>query len=108
MLTIIQKAEKLVGYLKIQSRQSDTVIDNVLDKLFDRERQRLLIQQDEWRNELTQFEEQYQLSSADFYQKFARGEMGDEIDFVDWAAAWRVYQTILRSLNFVSLEIISS
>jgi hypothetical protein len=33
-----------------------------------------------------QFEAEYALSSTDFYRRYESGEMGDELDFVEWAA----------------------
>lgn len=103
-MTTIEKAEKLVDYLRLHHREADTVIDKVLDKLFDRERQVLLEQRDELSSELVQFERQYALNSDEFYEKFEHGEMGDEIDIVDWAGAWRVYQTVLKSLATIQIE----
>jgi len=108
MLTTIDKAEKLAQYLKLHQRQADPVIDNVLEKLLDRERQQLFKQRDELQVELEQFEQQYGLSSAEFYARFERGEMGDDLDFVDWSGAWRVYQTVLDSLAMLKVEATTS
>jgi len=33
---------------------------------------------------LKQFEERYQMSSEDFYQRFQAGELEDTIDFFEW------------------------
>jgi len=33
---------------------------------------------------LKQFEEHYQMSSEDFYQRFQAGELEDTIDFFEW------------------------
>ncbi len=104
MMTTIEKAERLVQYLKLHRREADPLIDNVLDKLLDRERQNLLKQRDQLRAELEHFEQLYGTDSSEFYAKFERGEMGDDIDFVDWSGAWRVYQTILDSLAVLKAE----
>lgn len=103
-MTTIEKAEKLAQYLKLHHRETDPVIDNVLDKLLDRERQNLIKQRDELRVELKQFEQQYGTTSSDFYAQFERGEMGDDLDFVDWSGAWRVYQTVQDSLAILEPE----
>lgn len=78
MDTTIDKAERLTHYLKAQHRKSDAVIDPVLDKLLDQERQSLLKQRAELRSELDQFERQYGLDSPEFCAKFERGEMFSE------------------------------
>jgi hypothetical protein len=68
METTIDKAERLTRFLKVHRRESDAVIDPVLDKLLDRERQALSKQRDELRVELDQFESQYGLKSPEFYK----------------------------------------
>jgi hypothetical protein len=99
METTFEKAERLTYYLKAHRRESDALIDPVLDKLIDQERRALLRQRDELRAELDQFEELYGLRSDQFAQKFEQGNMGDDFDFFDWAATWNMYQTILESLE---------
>ena len=99
METTADKVERFARFLKIHRRESDAVIDPVLDKLVDRERQHLLKQRNELQSELEHFERQYALESSEFYAKFKRGEMGDEVDFVDWYSAWRMYQNTLESLK---------
>ncbi|QTA84199.1 hypothetical protein [Desulfonema magnum] len=37
-------------------------------------------------NKLRVFEEKYRLSSAEFYERFQQGKMGDEQDFFEWKA----------------------
>lgn len=38
--------------------------------------------------ELRKFEERYGLSSAEFYDKYNRGEMGDSEDVIEWAGLY--------------------
>ncbi|MDM8559583.1 hypothetical protein [Candidatus Parabeggiatoa sp. HSG14] len=37
-------------------------------------------------NQVTIFEHTYSMISSEFYTRYERGEMGDEIDFVEWAS----------------------
>lgn len=99
METTIDKAKRFTHFLEVQHRKSDAIIDPVLDKLLDRERQSLLKQRDDLRAELDQFESQYALESSEFHKKFKRGEMGDGMDFFEWYGAWRMYQNTLKSLK---------
>jgi hypothetical protein len=108
METTADKVERFARFLKIHHRESDAVIDPVLDKLLDRERQSLLKQRDELCAELDYFERQYALKSSEFYEKFQRGEMGDDVDFVEWYGAWRMYQNTLESLKTLDSEFIPS
>ena len=102
METTVTKIKRLSYFLETHHRYSDAVIDPVVDKLLDRERQTIIKQRDEIRADLDQFEQRYRIESSEFNEKFMRGEMGDDIDFVDWSGTWRVYQTTLNSL--ASLE----
>lgn len=40
---------------------------------------------------LHDFEAQYGMSSADFFHKFSKGELGDAGDFIMWAGLYETY-----------------
>jgi hypothetical protein len=48
---------------------------------------------------LVAYEQRYQMSSADFYDRYQRGEIGDSIDFVEWAGDYQHYQAIKEELE---------
>jgi 2-polyprenyl-6-methoxyphenol hydroxylase-like FAD-dependent oxidoreductase len=48
---------------------------------------------------LVAYEQRYQMSSADFYSRYQRGEIGDSIDFVEWAGDYQHYQEIKEELE---------
>jgi glycine/D-amino acid oxidase-like deaminating enzyme len=48
---------------------------------------------------LVAYEQRYQMSSADFYARYQRGEIGDSIDFVEWAGDYQHYQEIKEELE---------
>jgi len=41
---------------------------------------------------LAKFEERYQISSAEFFKKMERGELGDTEDFIEWAGEYELLQ----------------
>ncbi|MDO8616481.1 MAG: hypothetical protein Q7T33_12220 [Dehalococcoidia bacterium] len=43
--------------------------------------------------DLKDFEEKFGMSSKEFYEKFSRGEMGDDQDVIEWAG---LYEWSLR------------
>jgi len=47
---------------------------------------------------LMHFEQQYKMTSAEFYEKFNRGEMGDSMDFVQWAGRYRLYRDLEKKV----------
>jgi len=46
--------------------------------------------------ELNAFEQQYGISTVEFYARFKAGLMGDGRDFMKWAGAFDDYQYLLR------------
>jgi hypothetical protein len=48
---------------------------------------------------LVAYEQRYQMSSADFYVRYQKGEMGDTIDFVEWAGDYQHYLEIKDELE---------
>ena len=42
------------------------------------------------KQELRQFEAKHRMSSADFYEKYNRGEMGDSAEVMRWSALYEM------------------
>lgn len=38
-------------------------------------------------------------TSSEFYLRFRAGELGDEMDFVEWSVFYEMYQAILQRLE---------
>jgi hypothetical protein len=41
-----------------------------------------------YEHDLREFEERGQLGSAEFYQRLESGELGDNMDYFEWAGLW--------------------
>ena len=56
--------------------------------------------------DLTLLEQKYGLDSAEFYARYQRGEMGDEIEIMRWASRFEMYQEMKKELDntFALLE----
>ena len=48
---------------------------------------------------LVVYEQQYQISSTDFYARYQRGEMEDTTDFVEWAGDYQHYLQLKEELE---------
>lgn len=81
-LAKIKRLEKLVQEFPI----NDNMLDLTLDKIFDREINKLEIKIADFTNQIRQWEENYQINSTSFLEKFESGQMGDNMDFIDWAS----------------------
>jgi len=51
--------------------------------------------------DLTLLEHQYNLDSEEFFTRFQRGEMGDNIDFIRWANKYEIYQETKTDMEHV-------
>ncbi len=51
-------------------------------------------------NQLRDFEQRYQMSSDDFYQRYQEGELDDELQHcIAWAAAYELFVKTRRALE---------
>ena len=48
---------------------------------------------------LVAYEQRYQMSSADFYARYRKGDMGDSADFVEWAGDYQHYLDLKQELE---------
>ena len=49
--------------------------------------------------DLTLLEQKHGLSSAEFYQRYQRGEMGDEMEIMRWASKFEIYEKMKDDLD---------
>ncbi|MCL4833417.1 MAG: hypothetical protein KJZ86_13320 [Caldilineaceae bacterium] len=49
--------------------------------------------------ELRCFETKYEMSSKDFCRRFNAGEIGDDFDFFDWNASYRMYLSLRKAID---------
>jgi len=48
---------------------------------------------------LVAYERRYQMSSADFYARYRKGEMGDKTEFVEWVGDYQHYLELKEELE---------
>ncbi|WP_431190007.1 antitoxin TumA [Desulfurivibrio dismutans] len=48
---------------------------------------------------LSSYESQRNMDSEEFFNRYNRGELGDELDFVEWANDYRHYLELRRQLS---------
>lgn len=105
METAIRTLDKLrsLEQLYRQGFRSE-VIDRAIDKLLAAEAERALAERRDLEARLSAYEEQFNMSSAEFYSRFQAGELGDEIDFVEWSVFYEMYQAILQQLEVLGAD----
>lgn len=73
----------------------DQVLEKLLSVALDRQRQRLK----RYEAELSEFETRYGMDSASFYERFEAGELGDAMDFCEWAGVFRLRQDLRGKIH---------
>lgn len=82
----LYQIKQLEKYIIFNPNSIDDIFANTIAKLYNREQIRLKKLIESLEEQLKEFEEQYSLSSKDFDEKYNKGEIGDDIDFVEWSA----------------------
>jgi len=80
-----------------------TEFDLVFEKLLDLTRSQQRLRLARYERDLREFEERYSMDSATFYRRFEAGELGDAMDFCEWAGLYELRQDLLeksRRLEF--------
>ena len=76
------------------SSSNDKNFDQLLGKLLEAtlsQQQRLLRQ---YALDLQEFEQRFDMKSPVFYRQFEAGELGDDMDFFEWAGLYELYQEV--------------
>ncbi len=54
--------------------------------------------------DMAAFEKKYQMPSSEFYQKFQAGQMGDDFEFFEWSAVYRMYTGTRRAIELALMR----
>ncbi len=87
-----------------QGSYSDTLVLS-LRKIILQEIHIIQVEIQDLEKDLKAFEEQYQLSSEQFYQQFKTGQLGDDIDFVEWSAFYQMWCSLQERLTLLQTQI---
>lgn len=102
MTATLEKVRRLEQYVELVNGQVDQVLESTIDKILDRERQRLLLQQARLESQIADFEARYGWASDEFYPRFERGELGDNIDFIEWSATIEMARNLRRTIELLT------
>ena len=104
MLTTLEKIKLLEQYLSVDNSTVDPVLDKTINKLLERERARVLQIKDRLSDQYKGFEKNYSLGSEEFYARYKKGEMGDEMDFIEWAATAEMLANLEKQLSILEIK----
>ncbi len=98
MAAVLEKVRQLEQYIQVTNGQVDWMLETTLDKLLDRERQKLRQQLTRLKSQTTDFETRYGWTSDEFYPRFERGELGDEMDLIEWSATLNMIANLQHTI----------
>ena len=98
-------AERLHALAELYEQgQASDLMDRTLDKLLHHEAEQSQAQLHQLEADLAEFEHQYNLSSTDFYRQYQAGQMGDDMDYVEWASLVQMADNLKKRLHLLSGE----
>jgi hypothetical protein len=92
-MTTLTKLKKLEKY--VNTYGEDHLIASSLSKIVDYKIQQYEKLLNELRDDLIAFEKKYKKKSDEFDRSFKSGELGDDMDFVEWSSLFDMYKRIL-------------
>lgn len=99
-VTDVREKLKVLQEVVPHDRQGDLLLDKLLAEIARQYRIRL----ERYERDLRSFEQRHGLLSAEFYERFEAGLLGDEMDFFEWAGLyelWHILQEKVQRLEAI-------
>lgn len=77
----------------------ETELESVLGKVLDVALSRHRLRLERYTRDLREFEQRYGMESSAFYQRFESGELGDAMDFFEWAGLYELRKDLLEKIH---------
>jgi hypothetical protein len=101
-MTVLEKIKILERYVAIDPSMIDPVMEMAIDKLLKRETTRVGDMHLRIDGQIAAFEVKYNLSSVEFRSRYDdAGSIGDDMDFIEWAATLDMREKVQRHLSMI-------
>ncbi|MCX5977036.1 MAG: hypothetical protein NTV33_09490 [Coprothermobacterota bacterium] len=100
-MTILEKIQILERYVSVDPSMIDSVLEMAIDKLLKRETMRMGDMHLRINDQVVAFEAEYKMSSEEFRSRYDKGSIGDDMDFIEWAATLDMREKIQRHLSMI-------
>ena len=107
MLNTLEKVKRLEQYLGFDDPPNDPVVDRTITKLLLRESARMEVLQTRLSKQIKKFEQDYHVPSAEFYAHYEQGDMGDDMDFIEWASTLDMLSNVKKRLTILESHSVS-
>jgi hypothetical protein len=55
--------------------------------------------------ELQEYERQHEMTSQEFFERYQRGELGDDVEFIEWAGTYRIFQRLKHRVETALMRV---
>lgn len=93
-MSAVQKLEVLKDVY-----EEEPALDRVLAKLLEVVLNEYRLRLQRYDQTLEEFESRYEMDSETFYEHFETGELGDAMDFFEWAGLYELRQDLLEKIQ---------
>jgi len=80
-------------------------LDRILGKLLDVALSHHRLRLERYEHDLREFENRFDMESATFYRRFEAGELGDAMDFFEWAGLYELWQALRERIHRLELAL---
>ena len=87
-----------------EHKQIDHLTARTLNKLVDLETSRIRMQLEDIERVMADYERQYSMKTAEFFEQFEAGKLGDRMDFIEWSSLTKMAAHLRSVLEEVSSE----
>ncbi len=78
---------------------NETELDRVMGKVLDMALSQHRLRLERYERDLREFERRYGMGSEAFYRRFEAGELGDAMDFFEWAGLYELRQDLMEKIR---------
>ena len=99
---VVRRLEQLAEFYR--QEQASELMERTLDKLLNYEAETCRKQLRQLHEDLSEYEHQYGMTSAEFYTRFQSGQTDDRIDYVEWASLFQMAQRLEKRIALLEQE----
>ena len=88
----------------VEQGQVSALTERAVVKILDHEANLAQTQPEELQADLFAFEQQYGMTSDEFYRRFQAGKTDDRLDYVEWASLVQMAENLRRRLRLITEE----
>lgn len=85
-MSVQRYLRSLENYLKFADEEDITLIESTLNKLIGREISMVKSKIEGYNQMLNKFEQRYNMKFNEFKERFEKGEIGEDMDYLEWSS----------------------